>query len=169
MDVAKLATRRRHGPELKARVLAECSVPGASVAAIALAHGLNANLVHRWRRLAARGSSASLAKLASPCGNEPRFVAVPLPEAPASPPPDIRIELRHGRHVDRAELARRCRSRVRRLARRMASVILHRCPVAGSPSTCALDPSGCSPRSWPYSVPRRRTTVTSSPTPAARG
>jgi len=31
-------------------VLQECGQPGAFVARIALAHGLNANLVHKWRR-----------------------------------------------------------------------------------------------------------------------
>ena len=35
---------------LKARVLAACDGPGASVAAIARAYDLNANLVHKWRR-----------------------------------------------------------------------------------------------------------------------
>jgi transposase len=30
--------------------LAACEEPGASVAAVAQAHGLNANLVHKWRR-----------------------------------------------------------------------------------------------------------------------
>ncbi|WP_458237632.1 transposase, partial [Pseudomonas sp. P5_A2_2] len=39
--------RRRHDDELKAKVLSECAVPGASVAHVALAHGLNANLVHK--------------------------------------------------------------------------------------------------------------------------
>ena len=38
------ATRRRHSAELKARVLDACAEPGASVARIALEHGLNANL-----------------------------------------------------------------------------------------------------------------------------
>ena len=47
---SKAATRRRHGDELKAKVLAECEEPGASVAAVAQSHGLNANLVHKWRR-----------------------------------------------------------------------------------------------------------------------
>jgi len=42
--------RRRHGAEFKRRVLAECDRPGASVAAVALSHGVNANLVHKWRR-----------------------------------------------------------------------------------------------------------------------
>jgi transposase len=40
--------RRVHGAEFKAKVLAECQQPGASVAAIALAHGLNVNLLRKW-------------------------------------------------------------------------------------------------------------------------
>lgn len=47
---AKRRTRRRHDDDLKQLVLAECAVPGASVAKVAMAHGLNANLVHKWRR-----------------------------------------------------------------------------------------------------------------------
>jgi transposase len=37
-----------HSAEFKAQVLAECEQPGASVAAIALAHGLNVNLLRKW-------------------------------------------------------------------------------------------------------------------------
>ena len=40
--------RRVHDAEFKAQVLAECQEPGASVAAVALAHGLNVNLVRKW-------------------------------------------------------------------------------------------------------------------------
>ncbi|BDI04471.1 transposase [Sphaerotilus microaerophilus] len=40
--------RRVHGAQLKAQVIAACHAPGASVAAVALAHGLNANLVRKW-------------------------------------------------------------------------------------------------------------------------
>ena len=40
--------RRVHGAEFKAQVLAECEQPGASVAAVALAHGLNVNLLRKW-------------------------------------------------------------------------------------------------------------------------
>ena len=40
--------RRVHGAEFKAQVLAECQQPGASVAAVALAHGVNVNLVRKW-------------------------------------------------------------------------------------------------------------------------
>lgn len=35
-----------------------CSAGDASVAGVALSHGLNANLVHRWIRLARRGEAA---------------------------------------------------------------------------------------------------------------
>ena len=52
MEDAKRRSRRKHSAELKARVLSECAQPGASVAAIAQVNGLNANLVHRWLRLA---------------------------------------------------------------------------------------------------------------------
>ena len=40
--------RRVHGAEFKTQVLADCQQPGASVAAIALAHGLNVNLLRKW-------------------------------------------------------------------------------------------------------------------------
>jgi transposase len=41
-------TRRVHGAEFKAKVLAQCRESGASVAAVAQANGLNANLVRKW-------------------------------------------------------------------------------------------------------------------------
>jgi transposase len=40
--------RRVHSAEFKAEVLAACRRPGASVAAVALSHGLNVNLVRKW-------------------------------------------------------------------------------------------------------------------------
>lgn len=51
MTTDKQRSRREHSAELKAQVLAECEVPGASVAKVAMAHGVNANLVHGWRKL----------------------------------------------------------------------------------------------------------------------
>jgi transposase-like protein len=59
MEQASRASRRLHDKELKRQVLAECTEPGASVAWVAMAHGLNANLVHKRRRLAARQSGGS--------------------------------------------------------------------------------------------------------------
>ena len=40
--------RRRHSDEFKAQAVAECARPGVSIAAIALHHGINANLLRRW-------------------------------------------------------------------------------------------------------------------------
>ena len=37
---------------MKVKVPSECAAPGASMAQVALARGLNANLVHSWRRQA---------------------------------------------------------------------------------------------------------------------
>ena len=44
------APRRQHDQSFKADLVAQCKVPGASVAAIALAGGINANLLFKWRR-----------------------------------------------------------------------------------------------------------------------
>ena len=76
----KRQARRRHGDELKAKVLAACDEPGASVAAVAQAHALNANLVHKWRRLRA----GRLVRPHPVSGNAEvaQFVALPLRGAP---------------------------------------------------------------------------------------
>lgn len=42
--------RRYYSNELKAEIVKSCAQPGASLAAIALSHGINANIVHRWVR-----------------------------------------------------------------------------------------------------------------------
>ena len=41
-------THRRHSPDFKAQTIAACLVPGASIAAVALANQLNANLLRKW-------------------------------------------------------------------------------------------------------------------------
>jgi transposase len=62
------------------------------VAAIAMARGLNANLVHRWRKNAL-GCVALRDAIPVPDG----FIALALPTAAvAAKLPDIRIELRRG-------------------------------------------------------------------------
>lgn len=40
--------RRQYDPASKARLVAECLVPGVSVSRVALAHGVNANLLRKW-------------------------------------------------------------------------------------------------------------------------
>ena len=81
--------RRRHSDELKAKVLAACAEPGASISGVALAHGLNANLVRKWR--CGRGTKragmaitppAAIHALPAPRGAAPEFVAIEMP-APA--------------------------------------------------------------------------------------
>ena len=90
MEQAKVRSRRRHEVQLKERVLAECAEPGASVAAVALAHGLNTNLVHKWRREANGHAHAVAAPLAE--------TFIPVAVAPSTPTMggDIRLELRRG-------------------------------------------------------------------------
>ena len=92
----KSAPRRRHAAELKARVLAACDEPGASVAAIAHAHDLNANLVHKWRRGEEPPARPPTSPGAAHVTRE--FIALALPRREAVPavPADIRIELRRG-------------------------------------------------------------------------
>lgn len=97
MEEAKRAPRRRHGAELRSQVLAECAQPGASVARIAMAHGLNANLVHKWRRAGAAADLAPTTVMSPVKNNADEFVALSLAQ-PSMPQPagDIRIELRRG-------------------------------------------------------------------------
>lgn len=75
--------RRRHSAEFKAEVLQACAQPGASTAGVALAFGLNANLVRQWRR--GRGLvRAGLAAVAEPAAVQ-RFVPLKI-EEPSRPP-----------------------------------------------------------------------------------
>jgi transposase len=80
--------RRVHDAQMKSRVLAECRLPGASVAAVALAHGLNANVVHKWRRgqglkraalKADQPTGASAAVALADQATAVQFVAVDVP------------------------------------------------------------------------------------------
>jgi transposase len=91
-------TRRQHSAEFKQQVVDACSQPGASVAGVALAHNLNANLVRRW--LAEHGvlpPSRRPAPLPATALEAEAFGFVPIRLDPADPPPrDIRIELRRG-------------------------------------------------------------------------
>jgi len=83
-----LSKRRRHSNELKARVLAACAQPGASIARIALENGLNANLVHKWRHRQRQATRLTPAA---------EFVALPMvPAADPRPTAAIRISIRRG-------------------------------------------------------------------------
>jgi transposase len=51
-------TRRTYARQFKSEVVAQCLVPGASVSAIALSHGINANVIRKW--LPRHGTTAML-------------------------------------------------------------------------------------------------------------
>jgi transposase len=94
MEHSKLPARRRHSDEVRAQVLNECAQAGASVAGIALAHGINANLVHKWRRQARELQARGALQMSA----QTEFIALALPAAQRAAPgqPDIRMELRRG-------------------------------------------------------------------------
>ncbi|CAN7561765.1 IS66-like element accessory protein TnpA [Variovorax sp. LjRoot178] len=89
--------RRRHSDEFKASAVAACQQPGISMAAVAMAHGINANLLRRWVREGEMQPNVAVddkhsvdaAALAGPA-----FVPMTVP--PAVSTADIRIELRRG-------------------------------------------------------------------------
>lgn len=93
VKVASRRTRRRHDPEFKAQVIAACLQPGVSVAAIALANGLNANMLRKWvrdRQVESSGGPAT-AERATPSS---AMVAVTV--APNVPAAEIRVDVRRG-------------------------------------------------------------------------
>jgi transposase len=79
----KSGPRRRHSDDLKAKVLAACDEPGASISGVALAHGLNTNLVRKWRsgRGVKRVGMAITPAPAAP-GATAEFVAIEMPAPP---------------------------------------------------------------------------------------
>lgn len=91
--------RRLHSDEFKANAVASCMQPGMSMAAVAIANGVNANLLRRWVREAelrpgGDRRDAPVATIAPPSAATPAFVPMQLPAR--SVVPDIRIELRRG-------------------------------------------------------------------------
>jgi transposase len=98
--------RGRYSDAFKARLVAACSQPGVSTAAIALANGLNANLLRRWvseQRHAPGGAQASsdvsLAFVPLTASDPVRAVSA-LPPASLGTPAQDRIQL----HLSRGEL-----------------------------------------------------------------
>ena len=89
MDTENSRKRRRHSAELKEQILAECSVPGASVAKVAMAHGINANIVHGWRKLAREAGAVTLSEQFVP-------VAVAPTLGQSADKRSIELELRRG-------------------------------------------------------------------------
>jgi transposase len=55
----KVPKRGGYSAGLKLQIISECGQTGASVAAVALKHGDNANIVHRWLRKHSQGTLAA--------------------------------------------------------------------------------------------------------------
>ena len=89
MEAEQSRKRRRYIRELKAEILAECDATGATVAKVAMSHGINANILHGWRKLA---------RQAEPAMTRQEFV--PVAVAPIaqvhSDERSIELELRRG-------------------------------------------------------------------------
>ena len=93
----KRVARRKHSAEFRAEVVLACRQPDASVAAIALRKGLNANVVYRWLREEGLNlrATTNLGALSTGLGGE--FLPVQLPQSGATHTSnDIRMELRRG-------------------------------------------------------------------------
>ena len=83
--------RRWHAPEFKARLVAECQKPGASVSRIALDNGLNANMLRRWINEVRRAGNESsttpafvpvnLSAAATPVVKKHRTIRIEVPRA----------------------------------------------------------------------------------------
>ena len=73
-------TRREHSAEFKHELVARSLLPGASVSAIALEAGINANLLFAWRRQHLRSATAVAESVTTLLP-----VTVQSPESPSSP------------------------------------------------------------------------------------
>jgi len=93
--------RRRHSPAFKADAIGACQQPGVSIAAVALARGLNANMLRNWVKKAERsGRPIAIRNIVPSLAMDTTqgFMPVSLPAAPTESA--IRIEVRrNGRSV----------------------------------------------------------------------
>lgn len=97
-------TKRTYSADTKAELLAACRAPGASIAAVASAHGMNANVLHRWLKESSQsrapiGSGAGTGATAADIADQrvPSFIALPLLTKPAEPVErEIKVEVRKG-------------------------------------------------------------------------
>lgn len=95
VDLMGRRRRRRHTAEFKAAVIEECLRPGVSIAAVALAHSLNANMLRKWV-IDAEHKVMALPPTTAPEPEPPpmpppTFIPLALPAATADG--EIRIEL----------------------------------------------------------------------------
>jgi transposase-like protein len=87
--------RRRHSAQFKAEAVGACQQSGVSDAAVALARGLNANMLRNWVTKAERKNAPIAIQPTAAVDTQPemeQFMPVSLPASPATGV--IRIEVR---------------------------------------------------------------------------
>lgn len=91
-------TRRRHDPEFKAQAIEACLQPGVSVAAVALANGLNANYLRRWvkEHRAQGGGEERAAFVTASAAKSKALVPVTVEAAVVVEAGEIRVDIRRG-------------------------------------------------------------------------
>ena len=97
--------RGRYSDEFKRQVMATCKQPGVSTAAVALANGLNANLLRRWiSESQARLSKPAAAKQTKALAITTQTQFIPLEfRANGVAPANIQIELQRGATLVRVQ------------------------------------------------------------------
>jgi len=112
--------RRTHSAGFKADVVAACRAPGVSIAAVAMANGINANLARRWVLDVERRGDVSEPVQVGRNVVAKGFMAAQMPAA-QNVAADIRIELRRGATVIKvswpSDAASACAAWIRELLR----------------------------------------------------
>jgi len=88
--------RQFYSPELKLQVVQTCAQPGASIAGVALLHGINTNIVHRWIREHSQGTLVMQPQAFVPVTLSPKPEPVVTKPEVVAATPEIRMELRRG-------------------------------------------------------------------------
>lgn len=75
--------RKRYSTEFKRQILEACHQPNISIAQVAREHGLNANLIHNWKRALKTSSDVTV---------QPAFIPLPM-ETASKTSTNVLIEL----------------------------------------------------------------------------
>lgn len=77
-------TKRTYSADTKTALLAACRAPGASIAAVASANSMNANVLHRWLKESVQPGGQTEVSSSEPA-DMPAFIPVPLLTQTAGP------------------------------------------------------------------------------------
>jgi transposase len=91
--------RRTHSAHFKAEAVGACQQPGISIAAVALARGLNAAMLHRWVKAAERSRNPIAIRTTAPSAgieSSKSFLPMSLPANPAEGVIRIEVKRRGG-------------------------------------------------------------------------